>query len=136
MFDTNSLAQKLSRVYLFQISKIMNFRKHIQNLGKSLKIALAKICAFKILIITHHQGSKNKVYNTCFPYFYPSLCEIFSRKHYFIFLNTAFFKYCMCRQKHAGSIIVVNTIPNLHWSIYPIIHFSRIFPQPIQRSAN
>ena len=54
MFDTNSLAQKLSG---FQISNIMNFCERIQNLRKSLKIALAKICAFKILIITNHQAS-------------------------------------------------------------------------------
>ena len=36
-----------------------------------------------------------------------------------IFRNTAFFKYCMYRQKHAGFIIVVNNIPNLQWKIYP-----------------
>ena len=118
-FDTNSLAQKLSRFHLFQISKVRNFREHIQTSRKSLKIVLAKICAFKIMIITHHHGSKNKVYNIYFPYFYLVPCEIFSRKHYFIFRNTAFFKYCMYRQKHADSIIVVNNIPNLQWKIYP-----------------
>ena len=64
MFVIKTLARKLSRFHLFQISKVINFREHIQNLRKSLKFVLAKVCAFKILIITHHQRSKNKVYNS------------------------------------------------------------------------
>ena len=64
MFVIKTLARKLSRFHLFQISKVINFREHIQNLRKSLKFVLAEVCAFKILIITHHQRSKNKVYNS------------------------------------------------------------------------
>ena len=129
MFDN-----KLSRAETVTISfisnfKVRNFCKHIQNSRKLLKILVAKICAFKIKIITHHHmGEKTKF--TTFP------CEIFSRKALLYFSQYSFLKYCMYRQKHAGSIIVVNNIPNLQWRIYPIIRFSRMFPQPIQRNAN
>ena len=108
---------KLSPFHLFQTNTSRTHR----NLRKSLKFVLAKLCAFKKMVIKHHQRSKNKVYNIYFPYFYPLPCDIFSRKYYFFFRNTAFFKYFMDRQKHAGPIIVVNNIPNLHWGIYPII---------------
>ena len=137
MFDTNSLPQKLSQFHLFQISKIMNFRKHIQNLRKSLKLRPRKFVLLKYWWLSHIiKGQKDKVYNTYFPYFYRFLCEIFSCKHYFNFGNTTFFKYCIYRLRHAGSIIVVNNIPNLQWRIYPTISFSRMFSQPIERNAN
>ena len=63
----------------------MNFHEHIQKFEKVAKDCAREICAFKKLFITHHQRSKNKVYNIYFPYFDPFPCEIFLHKHTFFF---------------------------------------------------
>ena len=137
MFDNKlSRAETVTTSFISNF-KVRNFCKHIQNPRKLLKILVAKICAFKIKIITHHHMGEKTKFTTSISLIFTYFPARYSReKHYFIFHNTAFLKYCMYRQKHAGSIIVVNNIPNLQWRIYPIIRFSRMFPQPIQRNAN